>query len=162
MRQPELLLVLFNDIAKHDLIFLDIIYIKEGIMKRLGPVLAIISGITTLVFGILLFLASRGEFDMDFLGKYVDENGANVIIKAANVGYGVMIGSGALLLIIGIFAFRKPNGFFAFILLIIIALSITSTVLGAVKADSWPTATIISLVINGLAAFGLITAFTRS
>ena len=39
-------------------------------MKKLGPILAIISGVITIVFGILGILVSRGTVSTEFIGNY--------------------------------------------------------------------------------------------
>lgn len=131
-------------------------------MKKLGPILAIFSGIVTLVLSTLGILASEAIIkSFDFMGNYTSD----VASKATDgnttvtVLYGVMIAVGVIQIALGTWAFKNSKGFAAFILLIIFVGTTTLAIINGVKADSFPTGTIVQISINAIASIGLLAGF---
>ena len=131
-------------------------------MKKIGPLLAIISGAITVILAIWgLLIAQNILKQMDFIGKYISE--ADNLASKANTGasiiFGILIASGVIQALLGAFAMFKPRGVSSFILLLIFVATTTLSIMAGVKAESWPTSTIVLLVINGASAIGLALGF---
>ena len=134
-------------------------------MKKIGPILAIISGLVTIIFATLGLLAVKNVIDSpDFLGKFQDaitKQVSNTVSTTVTVMYIIMIITGLVQFSLGIYSFKNPGGIAAFILLILFVAATTFAVIAGVKAQSWPASATVSIIINGLASIGLLTGFIK-
>lgn len=128
-------------------------------MKKMGPILATISGLFTLVIATLSILVLKdvitgvkflGHFDTDVAKVASDSKTGLMTI------YIIMIVFALIQISLGSYALQKPRGIAAFILLGIFAATIVMQVIGGVHASSWPATSIITIVINSIAAAGLL------
>lgn len=131
-------------------------------MKKIGPILAILSGLSAIVLATLGILIEKNVLDdMDWIGNYdnssltTSNNGNNGIIIVHSIALAV----GILQLIIGIRAFKNPTGVAAMLLFILFTATTTLAIISGVEASDWPTSSIISISITGVAAFGLLSGF---
>ncbi|MCK5867043.1 MAG: hypothetical protein KAG14_01460 [Mycoplasmataceae bacterium] len=130
-------------------------------MRKIGPILAIISGISAIVMATLGLLVASGTIDSTELIATVNKqqlNRANGDISI-NTLYYISIGVGALMLLMGGLAFSNSRGIASFLLLALFALSFGLGVWVGIKQDSFPTTTIVSLSITGVATLGLAIGF---
>lgn len=94
-------------------------------MRKIGPILAIISGISAIVMATLGLLVASGTIDSTELIATVNKqqlNRANGDISI-NTLYYISIGVGALMLLMGGLAFSNSRGIASFLLLALFALS---------------------------------------
>lgn len=81
--------------------------------------------------------------------------------KMASIGYGISIGIGFFMALLGFLSWGKPRGISSFLLLVLFGANVGLTVWGGLQANSWPIVTIILLVIYGLATLGLVIGMVR-
>ena len=133
-------------------------------MKKIGPILAIISGFITAAFAIFgLLVAEDVLTPNDFFGNYSSEvvKGASKVNTTVSVMYIILIVIGLIEMALGVAAFKNGGGVAAFILLVFFAISLTLSIIAGVNSKSWPTSGIISLVITALATVGLALGFVK-
>ena len=123
-------------------------------MTKLGPILSIIAGLFSVTFATIGLLAAHGVIDATFSGKFNN-------VGFAKGTFWVSLVIGIFQILLGIFAFKKSRGIASFILLALFATITTLGIIAGVKASSFPTSTIISLSINGVAALGLLIGFIK-
>ena len=124
-------------------------------MRKLGPIMAIGSGILAIVVGTITLLMVHGIIDpVNWVNTYNDNRGISKDISA-NVIYGIQIGFGVLAVMLGMAAFKKGRGFSAFLLLIIFVAITGMALYVGFKDDSWKVMTIVSVSIYSIATFGL-------
>lgn len=138
-------------------------------MRKLGPFLAIFGGLALGALGTLSLLISMGTIDdMKWLAdfKVSSKDAAGKLTETLNQGhvtatvvFGILIGIGALEIILGIFAWSNSQGFSAFILFGLIVTAAVFAIIGGVKANEFPTSVIIALVIQAISAIGMLSAF---
>ena len=124
-------------------------------MRKLGPTLAIISGLIGIILWTLVLLVLNDVTEIKFVGEYNSDN--NVSDAAA---YGGLIAS-IISFLLGFFAYKKARGFASFILLIIFGIRFVFALMNMIDADEFPIFTVINVVILGLAAVFLLIGFIR-
>lgn len=134
-------------------------------MRKIGPILAILSGFVTLVLAVLGLLVAQGVLkELGFIGDFQNEATKTIISTTkttVTTMYIIMIVTGLLQFTLGIYALKKPGGFAAFILLVLFVATTTLSVISGIKAATWPGSATFSIVINGLASIGLLTGFIK-
>lgn len=126
-------------------------------MRKIGPTLAIVSGVFTIVMSILGILVATGditstEFIAGATKQTRDNVNSDITIKTL---YYISIGVASLMVIMGLFALSNSKGFAAFILLALFAASFGLGLWVGLKHNSFPTATIVTLSVTGAATLGL-------
>ena len=138
-------------------------------MRKIGPFLAVFGGLVLTALGTLSLLISIGTItDMDWLADFSEKSttlvnkGAGTLnqgAQTATIIFGIVIGIGVLEIILGMFAWSNSHGFSAFILFGLIITAAIFSIIGGVKANSFPTSVIIALVIQGISVIGMLSAF---
>lgn len=129
-------------------------------MKKLGPILAIISGVIGIALATLGILIAQDVIkDIKFIGDYTD--GVKRVNSSVTTIYIIALVIGILQVMLGMYAIQKPHGFSAFVLLVLFAATTTLAIWAGVKADSWPASSIISISVSGIATIGLLIGFTK-
>lgn len=123
-------------------------------MKKIGPLFSIISGSLILLLGAFTLLAIKdiwriGDVVGDFVNDYAHQKGTSEWIAISTMGFG------AVTLILGIFAWRKPSGISAIILLLLFAITAGLNAYAGFKTD-WQASTIITMSVSGIASIGLL------
>lgn len=123
-------------------------------MKKIGPLFSIISGALILLLGAFTLLAIKDIWRIsavsgDFLNKYSGEKHASEWIAITTMGIGFIT------LILGVFAWKKPNGVSAIILLLLFAVTAGMNAYAGFKTD-WQASTIITMSVSGIASIGLL------
>ncbi|MCR8613222.1 MAG: hypothetical protein NC236_01945 [Mycoplasma sp.] len=132
-------------------------------LKKIGPLLVMFSGLVAIVFATLGLLASLDVIsNLNWLGDYTTEinNRANETNTTANVVYGISIAAGVIQIILAKFALSKPRGIAAIVVFGMVVLNIVLNVIGATRAtDGWPVVTIINISILAVATLGMLFGF---
>ena len=124
-------------------------------MRKYGPILAIISGAITFILATLGLVVAGGFMsESKWLGEYSVTNSVASDLGATMV-YIIIMFVAAFQIMLGIFAFKNGKGIAAFILLGLFGFIFIMTIIAGTRSNSWPTSSIITIVINGLAAGGL-------
>ena len=134
-------------------------------MKKLGPLIAISLGAVGMIFATLSLLAANGTItNMNWLGDY--ESNISSSINKANVTattmYGILIAIGAAQFFLGMFTWKNPKGFSAFILMALFGASAVLAIIAGVNAHNFPTVTIIKIVIDVIATLGILLGWTKA
>lgn len=124
-------------------------------MRKLGPIMAMGSGLMAIVVGVLSLLMAHGTISsMDWVVEVNSNTHVNDI--SADVQYGIQTGFGVVAFLLGIFAFKSSRGFAAFILLVIFGAATGFALYTGFKNDSWPTMSIVFVSVYSVATFGLL------
>ena len=126
-------------------------------MRKIGPTLAVVSGVFTIVMSILGILVTTGditstEFIAGATKQTRDNVNSDITIKTL---YYISIGVASLMVIMGLFALSNSKGFAAFILLALFAASFGLGLWVGIEHNSFQTATIVTLSVTGAATLGL-------
>ena len=126
-------------------------------MRKLGPIMAIGSGLLAIVVGIMTLLVAHNVIDgMTWLTEYNVKNPLKDTNLSVDVTYGIHVGFGVLAVMLGVFTFKSGRGFAAFILLIIFTAITAFSLYTGFKDDSWATMSIVSVSVYSVATFGLL------
>ena len=123
-------------------------------MKKIGPFLSIFSGTIILLLGAFTILAAKDIWRIpDVVGDFVKElnNKKNVAEWTAYV----TMGAGLLSMLLGIFAWKKPNGFSAWILMFLFLGALGVNIYLCIDTQ-WTASAIISISLAGMASAGLL------
>ena len=124
-------------------------------MRKLGPIMAIGSGLLAIVVGTITLLMAHDVINtVDWVNTYNNNRGIAKDISV-NVIYGIQVGFGVLAVLLGVSAFKKGRGFSAFLLLIVFAAVTGMALYVGIKDDSWKVMTIVSVSVYSIATFGL-------
>ena len=130
--------------------------------KKIGPVIAILSGLVTLVFAVMVILATKNIISDQSWLKGFKEGTINTSKRFNQENatvywmFGITAGIGFLTFAIGIFAFMNSGGIAAFIILALIVAQMVFTIIGGVKQNYFSTATIIILSVQGIASAAML------
>lgn len=129
-------------------------------MRKIGPILAVVSGIIGITLATLGILISRNIIsDIKFIGDYTD--GIKKTNSSVTTIYIIALVIGIVEVLLGMYAIQKSNGLSAFILLVLFAATTGMAVWAGVKSNSWPTSSIVSISVSGIASFGLLMGFIK-
>ena len=130
-------------------------------MRKLGPLIAIISGLVLAVFaGLSMMVATGNATDIAWLGKFTESATSSVPGNtAASTLYGILIGFGVIEMILGLFAWNNSRGLSALILFGLVITSMVFSIITGVKAHHFPIATIIMISVQGIASLGMLSGF---
>lgn len=125
-------------------------------MRKIAPLIAIITGIITISFSIISLLAVRGIIgNNSWVGKFPYGS------TASTVGLIIAIIVGIIEILLGNWSWQKARGIASLLLIIFFGLSIANLIYIATTGNGWPISTIIALVINGIAFAGITAGFIK-
>lgn len=123
-------------------------------MKKIGPFLSIFSGAIIFLLGVFTILAAKDIWRIpDVVGDFVKE--LNHKKEVAELTSYVTVGAGVISMLLGIFAWKKPNGFSAWILLILFLAAAGANIYLCIDTQ-WTASAIVSISLSGLASIGLL------
>lgn len=123
-------------------------------MKKIGPFLSIFSGAVIFLLGTFTILAAKDIWRIpDVVGDFVKElnNKKNV----AELTSYITMGAGFISMLLGIFAWKKPNGFSAWLLMFLFLGTLVANIYLCIDTQ-WTASAIISISLAGLASTGLL------
>ena len=127
-------------------------------MKKLGPIISVVSGAVLFMLSLFGLIVAYNMMDgNDFIGKYTNSVqkhiDASVSVKTMYILLTVI---GLAQIGLGVGAFKNPTGISAIILLVLFVIAFGFGIYVAVNADSVAIAAVIAVVMQGLAATGLL------
>ncbi len=126
-------------------------------MRKFGSILAILSGLFTVVITIVAMLAISGVISTTWQLDY-QANGASVALDPM-IFQGIVLGLGLLMVIFGFMSMGKSRGFASFILMGLFITSLVMILIPAIGNNAWPWYTITKVSVLSVASLGLVYGF---
>ncbi len=125
-------------------------------MRKFGSILAILSGLFTVVITIVAMLAIGGVITASWVKDY-QANGTGSLNPM--IFQGIVLGLGLLMVIFGFMSMGKSRGFASFILMGLFITSLVMMLIPAIGNHDWPWYTITKVSILSVASLGLVYGF---